>query len=298
MSGDLTNSAGDLLLTSSTAQAITHTGATGQDLTISSGANVVVEGVTMNTGALSGVSTLAATDDVTLSKNVAAITHSGTTSLTIASTSGTVGIESIVFAGDAVSGVASIGMSGDLTNSAGDVLLTSSTAQAITHTGAVGQDLTISSGGNVVSEGVTMNTGAVSGVTTLDATDDVTLAKNAAAITHSGSTSLTIASTTGTVAVESVVFSAGAISGVTSVTVSSKQVLGSQQAVEADVPATNDPGDGTIAALTIGSTYSQSEVQALRTECEKLRDLAADLRATVNSLLAKLRTHGLIATAA
>ncbi len=46
--------------------------------------------------------------------------------------------------------------------------------------------------------------------------------------------------------------------------------------------------DGTIAALTIGATYSQSEVQALRAACEQLGD---DVRAIV----AALKTVGTIA---
>ena len=164
----------DLLLSSSSAQAIMHTGAGGADLAISSGGNVVVDGVTFGSGAVSGVSTLAATDDVTLSKNTAAITHSGTTSLSIVSTSGTVAVEAVTFTGAAVSGASTIDASGDVTLSAGDLLLSSSSAQAITHTGAGGADLAITSGGNVVVDGVTFGSGAVSGVSTLAATDDVT----------------------------------------------------------------------------------------------------------------------------
>ena len=46
--------------------------------------------------------------------------------------------------------------------------------------------------------------------------------------------------------------------------------------------------DGTIAALTIGATYAQAEVQALRAACEVLGD---DIRA----LVAGLKTSGTIA---
>merc|ERR1712070_676588 len=74
------------------------------------------------------------------------------------------------------------------------------------------------------------------------------------------------------------------------------QVLAAQQAAVADTATTNDPGDGTVGALTISGTFSQAEVQALRNEVEKLRDYVADLHATQSSLLAKLRTHGIIAT--
>ena len=50
--------------------------------------------------------------DLTMSGNTAGITHSGTTSLTISSSSGTVAVESVVFTGDAVSAVSTLGMSG------------------------------------------------------------------------------------------------------------------------------------------------------------------------------------------
>jgi hypothetical protein len=74
------------------------------------------------------------------------------------------------------------------------------------------------------------------------------------------------------------------------------QVVGAQQAAEADIDASNDPGDGTLAGLSFSSTVTQAQVDALKAECEKLRDFAAGLRTTINSLLAKIRTHGLIAT--
>lgn len=53
---------------------------------------------------------------LTISANTATITHSGTTSLSIASTSGTVAIESVVFTGGALSSATTLSMGGDLTN--------------------------------------------------------------------------------------------------------------------------------------------------------------------------------------
>lgn len=48
------------------------------------------------------------------------------------------------------------------------------------------------------------------------------------------------------------------------------------------ISTTNLPADGAIGGLTISATYSQSEVQALRDECEKLRDVLADLVGSYN----------------
>merc|ERR1712028_265988 len=62
----------------------------------------------------------------------------------------------------AISTVTTLGMSGTLS-------LTSTSAQAITHTGSGSADLTVSStNGNTKIEAVTFNTGAISTVTTLD----------------------------------------------------------------------------------------------------------------------------------
>merc|ERR1711998_379069 len=167
-------------------------------------ATTVTDGFFSTTsGAVTGVTTLAASDDVTLSKNTAAITHSGTTSLTVSSTSGTVAIESVTFTGGAITGVGA--------------LLAAGTIQ-----------------GGTVSDGTFSTTsGAVTGVTTLAASDDVTLSKAAASITHSGTTSLTVTST-GTVIVESVTFTGDVISGVSAITVDSVTVGAGNAAISSD----------------------------------------------------------------
>jgi len=77
--------------------------------------------------------------------------------------------------------------------------------------------------------------------------------------------------------------------------VAGNQVVGPRLSAEEDVPSTNDPGDGTIGGLSFSPTVTHGEVVELRSECEQLRAFAADVRTTVNSILAKLRTHGTIA---
>ena len=62
-----------------------------------------------------------------------------------------------------------------------------------------------------------------------------------------------------------------------------------------DIGTGSDPCDGVIAALSFSGTAAGSEVEALRDECEKLRDWLSETRAQVNALLAEVRTHGLIA---
>ena len=61
-----------------------------------------IDGVLYTDGGISNAGTL------TMSANSAAITHSGSTTLAISSTSGTVGVESVTFTGDAITGVASL----------------------------------------------------------------------------------------------------------------------------------------------------------------------------------------------
>ena len=48
--------------------------------------------------------------------------------------------------------------------------------------------------------------------------------------------------------------------------------------------ATNPPADGTIAALTFSATPTQAEVEALRDECENLRDALAASNTTLLAL--------------
>ena len=156
------------------------------------GSQIGINGDTtmIDLGATAGMVTvngnLKATGDLTLSNTAAvAITHSGTTSLSISS-GGFVAVESVQFAG------ANIGISTD-TN------LMALTSGVLTVDGKVASTTLETSGAATV--GTTLD---VSGATTLDST--VSLAAAAATVTHSGATSLTISSTSGFVAVESVQF--------------------------------------------------------------------------------------------
>ncbi len=74
------------------------------------------------------------------------------------------------------------------------------------------------------------------------------------------------------------------------------QVISAQATAIADVSTTFDPGNGTIAALSFSATVVQAEAEALRDECEKLRDWNNEILTQFNDLLAKLRTHGIINT--
>ncbi|GBG16205.1 Hypothetical Protein FCC1311_116802, partial [Hondaea fermentalgiana] len=117
--------------------------------------------------------------------------------------------EGVTIDGGAMSAVTTLSASGDMTNSGGNIVLSKAGAQSITH--ADGSELSISSGGGVVVDGVTMNNGALSAVSSLSMSDDLTLSKAAAAITHSGATSLTISSG-GDLVAEGVTINGGAVS--------------------------------------------------------------------------------------
>ena len=168
------------------------------------GSQIGINGDTtmIDLGATAGMVTvngnLKATGDLTLSNTAAvAITHSGTTSLSISS-GGFVAVESVQFDG------ANIGISTD-TN------LMALTSGVLTVDGKViahefESTVAVTHGSTLDVAGATnlTNTLDVSGATTLGST--VELAAAAATVTHSGATSLTISSTSGFVAVESVQF--------------------------------------------------------------------------------------------
>merc|ERR1711865_330601 len=105
-------------------------------------------------------------DDLTLSKDGATITHSGGgTGLTILSTNQAVTVESVVFTGGAVTGVTTAAMSDDLTSS--------KNGATITHSGGTG--LTIASTSHAVTvESVVFTGGVVTGVSALTASGTIT----------------------------------------------------------------------------------------------------------------------------
>ena len=201
--GDNIGISGDtnlMVLTSGTLTVDGKVASTTLDVTVAvtHGSTLDVAGATNLTSTLdvTGATTLGST--VELLADAATVTHSGTTSLSISSTGGYVAVESVQFAGD------NIGISGD-TNL---MVLTSGTltvdgkvaSTTLDVTGAVtyGSTLDVAGATNLTS------TLDVTGATTLGST--VELLADAATVTHSGTTSLSISSTNGYVAVESVQF--------------------------------------------------------------------------------------------
>merc|ERR1712166_465780 len=138
---------------SKSAAAITHTG---DSLTVSSDVKVLIESVTFIAGAVSTVTSIGMSGDITMSNDAAAITHSGNSQLTISSDVKVL-IESVTFIAGAVSTVTSIGMSDDITMSKG--------ISKITHSGTGGSDkLHIESTSKSVQiEGVTFTGSAITG---------------------------------------------------------------------------------------------------------------------------------------
>jgi ribosomal protein L27/CII-binding regulator of phage lambda lysogenization HflD len=175
---------------------------TGSQIGISGDPDMIDLGTTAGMVTVNG--DLKATGDLTLTKPAAAITHSGGTSLSISSDgSGFVAVESVEFAG------ANIGISGD-TN------LMVLTSGVLTVDGKVASTTLETSGAATVATTLDVggatnltNTLDVSGATTLGST--VELLANAATVTHSGTTSLTISSTLGYVGVETVQFTGSQI---------------------------------------------------------------------------------------
>jgi len=262
----------DLTLSKSTAVQISHTGS--GSLSISSGGYVAVESVqfagdnigingdpnlmVLTSGTLtvdgkvasttletSGAATVGTTldvgDDLTLSKSTAVqISHTGSGSLSISS-GGYVAVESVQFAGD------NIGISGDpnlMVLTSGTLTVDGKVASTtLDVTGAVthGSTLDVAGATNLT------NTLDVTGATTLGST--VELLADAATVTHSGTTSLSISSTLGYVAVESVQFAGDniGISGDPNLMVLTSGVL----TVDGKVASTTLETSG---AATVGTT--------------------------------------------
>jgi hypothetical protein len=216
---------------------LTHSGTTSLTITSTSG-NIVVEGATFNgtvvTGltaltstALTGTLQTAAQTNVTslgtltglvlsgnmeMSGNTVTLTHSGTTSLTITSTSGTVIVEGATFTGTVVTG------------------LTALTSTALTGT------LQTAAQTNVTSLGT---------LTALTLSGNMEMSNNTATLTHSGTTSLTITSTSGTIVVEGATFTGTVVTGLTALT--STALTGTlQTAAQANVTSL-----GTLTGLTL-----------------------------------------------
>jgi len=59
-------------------------------------------------------------------------------------------------------------------------------------------------------------------------------------------------------------------------------------------PAAMNNTDNEISGLTIGTIYSQAEVQALRTKCEELADDVRAIHATLTALINTLQARELV----
>jgi len=135
---------------------------------------------TLASGAWSGITTLAMTGNMTLSNNIAIITHSGTTSLTISSTSGTVNIESVQFSGQTISNITNITASGTITDGTysssggaftGVVSITDGTATWGTSSLS---GFTSISGTTLTDTVASLSSGALSGITTISMNNQLT----------------------------------------------------------------------------------------------------------------------------
>merc|ERR1711937_1098925 len=151
------------------------------------------------------------------------ITKSGSGAFTVRSSVGTTKIESVVFTDNAVSSVSTLGMSGDLDTSGGDIKLTNTGNKGITHTGVDTGDLTVkSTNGDTKIESVVFDGNAVSSVSTISMSGDLTNTDNdilltkgdAQSIAKSGSGGFTVSSSVGTTTIENVVFTGNAVSSV------------------------------------------------------------------------------------
>lgn len=77
--------------------------------------------------------------------------------------------------------------------------------------------------------------------------------------------------------------------------IQSWQVLGQQAPPVPDVSNVHDPSHHVISELAFSTIPTQEEVQALQAQVLRLRDFVADMKVTVNMILQRLRSHGLIA---
>ena len=155
MSGDLTNSAGNILFTKSGDQLITKSGS--GDLKISGGAAVCMEDwcFTASAAASSGHMTM---DGNSVSIELLKCTENECTHKTNGANDFLL-VEDVKFQNGVISEVTSVGMSGDLTNDGGDILMTKSTDQSIIKSG--GGNLIISGSAYVHIESWKFQAGAV-----------------------------------------------------------------------------------------------------------------------------------------
>ena len=193
---------------------------TGDNIGLSNDVDILTLTSDGTTGDVALRGTMSVSDDVTLTKDAVALTHNGSTSLAISSESGYVSItadgsyvdvESVRFTGD------NIGLSNDV-----DIL-------------------TLTSDGT---------TGDVALRGTMSVSDDVTLTKDAVALTHNGSTSLAISSESGYVSITA---------DGSYVDVESVRFTGDNIGLSNDVDILTLTSDGTTGDVALRGTMSVSD---------------------------------------
>merc|ERR1711871_306597 len=228
-------------MASNTAKSITHTGDTGEDLTVTStSGNTKIESVTFAGNDVSTLNDLTMTGGISMSSNTAeSITHTGANNqdLTVTSTSGDTKIESVTFDGTAITTTGAITtgtlFSGQVTTSAG-ISMSSTSAQSITHAENSNQHLTVTStSGNTKIESVTFAGNDVSNVDDLTMTGGISMTSTGnEGITHTGRANdrhLTVKSTQGYTIIESVTFNVNGIRDVSDISMSGNLAINSNE---------------------------------------------------------------------
>ena len=197
-----------------------------------------------------GVSTLQ--DDLELSEDSAAITHTGTTSLAISSTNGHITIAGGSSVTDYVD-VESVRFTDASIGTTGDADLVTLADDKVTIKGSLDTDgyikvattkFVVDASGNTYADG----TFGVKGVSTLQ--DDLELSEDSAAITHTGTTSLAISSTNGHITI------AGGSSVTDYVDVESVRFTGDKIGLSGDTAIMQLTTSGSVGNVAIDGTVT------------------------------------------
>ena len=272
---------------------------TGDNIGLSNDVDILTLTSDGTTGDVALRGTMSVSDDVTLTKDAVALTHNGSTSLAISSESGYVSItadgsyvdvESVRFTGDniGISGdtdiltLTSDGTTGDValrgTMSVSDDVTLTKDAVALTHNGSTslaisrvcwflwltadgsyvdvesvrftGDNIGMSNDVDILTLTSDGTTGDVALRGTMSVSDDVTLTKDAVALTHNGSTSLAISSESGYVSITA---------DGSYVDVESVRFTGDNIGLSNDVDILTLTSDGTTGDVALRGTMSVSD---------------------------------------
>ncbi len=152
-------------------------------------------------------------------------------------------------------------------------------------------------GGTIDSTAIGNTTRSSGKFTTLSASSGITGTLNGNATTATTATNLNGGSVTATSGSFSSWFRANGAVRLGDQTTDTIRFFGASTGVgqqTASDPALFTSTDNEISGVTIGATYSQSEIQNLRTKCEELGDNCRALRETVKTLTDALQAYGLI----